>query len=172
MQRYTNAGRMHPDSRGAWTLADDAAKDAETLDYIAARMSGREWNSNTLEEIAAAVLESGREIKDSDDSDDSDAATLETQTAGEHAAQLRPFNHADFLAAPEKYKIFRTARVARHVLTHNGENDLPEGAIVGVRFYAVARNQLFRRDEPIYTVIHEGREWGTVYANALADLTL
>ena len=82
------------------------------------------------------------------------------------------YDHSDFLRNPGKYELFATARIARHMFTENGERDLPEGECVGVKYRLTARNQLYRRDEPVFTVSHNGQMWGDVYANALCDFIL
>jgi len=85
---------------------------------------------------------------------------------------MRPYDHSDFTRNGGKFALYRTARVARHVHTENGADDLVPGEFVGVEFFRVARNQLYRRDEPVYTVTKNGRVWGMVYANALSDFVL
>jgi hypothetical protein len=80
---------------------------------------------------------------------------------------MRKYDPQDFAKWPSKYKLFATAKIAAHILTHNGEADLPEGEIVCIKYRLTAWNQLYRRFEPVYTV--RGRD---VYANVLADFTL
>lgn len=77
------------------------------------------------------------------------------------------FDAKDFAENPGKYAKFRTAQVRSHIFTNNGEADLPAGAFVAVQYRLTARNQLFRRDEPVYAVTHNGELWGDVYASAL-----
>lgn len=80
---------------------------------------------------------------------------------------MSKYDHSDFLANPRKYEIYSSAEVARHLFCENGD-DVPEGTPVGVQFMGVVRNQLYKRDEPIYklTTGH------VVYANALACFVL
>lgn len=82
------------------------------------------------------------------------------------------FDFQDFAANPGKYQLFRTARVPAHVFTANGENDIPAGAIVGVKFRCIARNQMRRREEPVYSVTVNGQFWGDMYASGLDHFTL
>jgi hypothetical protein len=82
------------------------------------------------------------------------------------------YDAKDFARDPEKYRLFKTAQIARHVFTNNGEFDLPEGKYVELRYRCTARNQLFRRDEPVYTVTADDKEWGDIYGNALTGFTL
>jgi len=72
-----------------------------------------------------------------------------------------------------KAALYRTAVVKGHIFTHNGEQDLPAGTIVGVAFLCLARNQMFKRYEPIYTVtLQGGQHWGNLYESALTDFVL
>jgi hypothetical protein len=77
------------------------------------------------------------------------------------------YDHSDFLENPKKYQLYTSAEVARHLFGENGQ-DVPEGTPVGVKFVGVVRNQLYRRDEPIYqlTTGH------VVYANCLSCFVL
>jgi hypothetical protein len=81
----------------------------------------------------------------------------------------RHFDHSDFVSAPIKYQIFKTAKIRNHVLTHNGESDLEAGACVGLEYAGTVRNQLYRREEPIYRI--KGTEH-TLYASNLTDFCL
>ena len=45
---------------------------------------------------------------------------------------MNKYDPQDFAANPGKYHLFKTARIARNVVTRNGEADLPKGAHVGV----------------------------------------
>ena len=78
------------------------------------------------------------------------------------------YNPKDFAANPGKYRLFKTAAIARHVFTENGAQDIPEGQIVKIEFRCIARNRLFRRDEPVYTV----NDSLDLYANVLKDFCL
>lgn len=79
------------------------------------------------------------------------------------------FRHADYLAHPAKYRLFKTATIAAHILTQNGEHDLPQGEIVAIEYRCDAFNPLYRRTEPVYSIKGTGRD---LYANALADFCL
>ena len=74
----------------------------------------------------------------------------------------RKYDHADFLANPNKYALYSSADVACNLFGENGA-DVSAGTPVGIKFLGVRRNQLYKRDEPIYqlTTGH------VVYANAL-----
>lgn len=78
------------------------------------------------------------------------------------------YSHQDFMQSPKKYELFRTAVVAKSIITHNGENDLNEGQTVSVEFRGIVRNQLFKRNEPIY-LLNTGH---CVYANVLRNFCL
>ncbi len=80
-----------------------------------------------------------------------------------------PYDHAEYVDAPIKYQLFRTAKVQNHVVTHNGEADLEAGQWVGLEYAGTVRNQLYRRDEPIYHI--KGTEH-TLYASNLTDFCL
>lgn len=82
------------------------------------------------------------------------------------------FDHTDFVQNPKKYELFKTAEIAKNVFTNNGENDLPEGEIVGIQYFTTARNQIYRRMEPVYSVTVNGKFWGQVYANTLRNFVL
>jgi hypothetical protein len=77
------------------------------------------------------------------------------------------YDHTDFLTNPKKYSLFKTATTTAHFFGED-VNDLPEGTIVGLEYLGVRRNQLYRRDEPIYR-LNTGH---TVYANALSSFVL
>lgn len=77
------------------------------------------------------------------------------------------YDHADFKANPDKYRLFSTAEIATHFFTENGADDLREGEIVAIKFRCVAPNRLRMRMEPVYTV--KGRD---VYASALRRFVL
>ena len=81
---------------------------------------------------------------------------------------MRTFDHSDFTRNPGKYELFKTAVIARPVIS---EPTFEAGTVVSLSFYAVRRNQLFRRDEPIYAISANGRTtW--VFAHALGDFVL
>jgi hypothetical protein len=82
---------------------------------------------------------------------------------------MLPFDHTDFTRAPIKYQLFKTAKVRNHVHTHNGESDLEAGQYVGLEYAGTVRNQLYRRDEPIYRIKGTAH---TLYATNLCDFCL
>jgi len=64
---------------------------------------------------------------------------------------------------------YRTAIVAQHVFTLNGEKDLRRGQVVGVRYLRHDFHKLLRRDVAVYMVsTATGGEWGELYAPALS----
>lgn len=72
-----------------------------------------------------------------------------------------------------KAHLYRTAAIKGHIVTHNGEHDLPAGTIVGVRFRCMAHNAMFKRDEPVYNVtLADGSYWGDLYESALTGFVL
>ncbi len=89
-----------------------------------------------------------------------------------NATVTHPFRYASFERDPYKYTLFKTAIVNTNVLTHNGESDLHKGEYVALEWAGNVWNHLFRRQEPIYRVSKNGKEWGTLYASALADFCL
>lgn len=84
---------------------------------------------------------------------------------------MRRFDYLDFSANPGKYRLFATARIAGHLFTENGESDAEAGTYVSLQYLNTVRNQMFRREEPIYMATAKGKEW-TLYASALADFCL
>lgn len=76
------------------------------------------------------------------------------------------YDHRDFERNPKKYEMFKTAIVRNTMIHENGETR--EGTIVGLRFAGVKRNQLYRRDEPVY-VLSTG---DVCYANNLHSFCL
>ena len=60
------------------------------------------------------------------------------------------FDHQDFTRNPKKYELFKTATVRNTMINEDGETR--EGTIVGLRFAGVKRNQLYRRNEPVYAL--------------------
>jgi len=79
------------------------------------------------------------------------------------------YDAKDFEANPGKYRLFKTAIIAKHILTCNGEHDLPQGEHVGIEFTYEAFNPLYRRMEPVYCIKGTDRY---LYANALSDFVL
>lgn len=82
------------------------------------------------------------------------------------------FNHSDFQANPKKYESVKTARVASHVFTENGSDDLEKGQFVAVRHIRNAYNGLRRRTEPVYSVTTGGKVWGVMFASNFSDFVL
>jgi len=83
------------------------------------------------------------------------------------------FDHADFETNPKKYETYKTAEIASHIFTHNGERDLPAGEIVGVQYRTTAYCAMRRRQEPVYTVtLQDKTVWGDMYAAHLARFVL
>lgn len=82
---------------------------------------------------------------------------------------MSSYSPQDFAKHPAKYRLFQTATIAKNIFTHNGENDLREGEIVGIEYFTTARNTLFKRDEPVYII--KGKDH-TLYANCLKDFIL
>lgn len=88
------------------------------------------------------------------------------------AAMEREAIAADAVTAA-KAACYRTAIVARHVVTDGGAADLPAGEVVGVRFRFMAWNQVRRAVEPVYAVTRQGgAPWGDMYGNCLRDFVL
>ena len=86
---------------------------------------------------------------------------------------MNKYDAKDFEQNPGKYKLFCKAEVAAHIVTDNASNDLYEGEIVGIKYFATARNPLFRRNEPVYAVTRQdGSFYGHVYANSLHSFVL
>ena len=79
------------------------------------------------------------------------------------------YNPSDFAANPAKYQQFRGAVIASRIFTENGEDDLEQGQPVAITYFRTAWNAMRRRDEPIYSVTANGKVWGMVYGNVLAD---
>lgn len=82
-------------------------------------------------------------------------------------SHLMHYEHKDFLANPKKYSLFKTATTRANFFGENGA-DVPENTIVGLEYLGVKRNQLYKRDEPIYR-LNTGH---TVYANSLFNFVL
>ena len=79
----------------------------------------------------------------------------------------------DFQMNPGKYVLFRTAVVARHVVTVNGMADLHAGDVVGIQYGQTGYHPLYRRLEPMYTVTRsDGTRGGYLYGSALKDFVL
>lgn len=83
----------------------------------------------------------------------------------------RTYDHADFVANPRKYKLFKSADMATNLFGENGA-DIAAGTPVGIKFLGVRRNQLYKRDEPIYEITSGANGYHVVYANALTSFVL
>ena len=79
------------------------------------------------------------------------------------------YDPKDYAANPGKYRLFRTARVATNMFTHDGVNDLRVGEHVAIEYRLSALNKLYRREEPVYTIVGKDCD---LYANALCDFCL
>ena len=77
------------------------------------------------------------------------------------------YDHNDFLANPKKYSLFKTATTKAHFFGENGD-DVAQGTIVALEFQGVYRNQLYKRDEPVY-MLNTGH---AVYAGSLTNFVL
>ena len=82
------------------------------------------------------------------------------------------FDYADFQKNAPKFENYKTARVASHVFTENGEDDLEAGQFVAVRFMQNAYNGLRHRVEPVYSITTGGKVWGVMFASNLSDFVL
>ena len=102
------------------------------------------------------MLDNGRE-----------SLTIDTSSTNYPRKHCMKYDHNDFLANPKKYSLFKTATTAAHFFGEDG-NDVPKGTIVGLECLGVRRNQLYKRDEPIYR-LNTGH---TVYANSLVNFVL
>lgn len=76
------------------------------------------------------------------------------------------FNHTDYVANPRKYALFKTATIRNTIVNESGE--VTAGTIVGLEYLGERRNQLYRRDEPIYRL----NTGDVCYATNLADFCL
>lgn len=82
------------------------------------------------------------------------------------------YDHRDFLASPGKYRLFTSARMATHLVTHNGEGDIEQDAAVSVAYRRDALCPLRRRVEPVYGVQGEGGQYAELFASSLKDFIL
>ena len=82
------------------------------------------------------------------------------------------FDYADYVKHASKYEHYKTARVAAHVFTNDGIDDLEKGQFVAVRFMHTAYNGLRHRVEPVYGITANGKTWGVMFASSLADFVL
>ena len=84
------------------------------------------------------------------------------------------YSAKDYFENPGKYKLFRSARIARHVFTENGAADLAAGEFVSIKYRCEALNKMYGRYEPIYTITRteRGPENRDVYAHTLTNFVL
>lgn len=85
---------------------------------------------------------------------------------------MNKFDQKDFTNNPLKYELFKTARIASHIFTHNGEHDLVEGTPVAIQYLRTDFNSVYRQDMPIYYVSTSNHFHGCMYATTLADFVL
>jgi hypothetical protein len=78
----------------------------------------------------------------------------------------RNYDPKDFAQDPGKYRLFKTAVTRSVIINENGHVDA--GTVVGLTYLGVARNQLYRRSEPIYKLT----TGDVCYANGLTDFCL
>ena len=90
--------------------------------------------------------------------------------------ESKMYNPKDYFENPGKYKLFRSARIARHVFTENGTADLAAGEYVSIKYRCEALNRMYGRYEPVYTIVNTERgvpsEARDVYANTLTNFIL
>jgi hypothetical protein len=90
--------------------------------------------------------------------------------------QMSRFNATDYQQNPGKYKAFKTAQIAENIVTHNGEHDLAEGTYVCIQYRCEAFNALYRRMEPVYTILSTQHGYvdlrRDLYANSLMNFVL
>lgn len=82
------------------------------------------------------------------------------------------YNPKDYFENPGKYKLFRSARIARHVFTANGAADLAAGEYVSIKYRCEAFNSMYGRYEPVYTIVNTEHGARDVYANTLTNFIL
>jgi hypothetical protein len=82
---------------------------------------------------------------------------------------MRAYSQQDFESNPKKYELFKTAIVRGHLFTNNAEQDIEAGTVVAIEYRCTARNQMLKRNEPIYTL--KGYDVD-VYANNLSSFVL
>lgn len=84
------------------------------------------------------------------------------------------YDSNDYRENPEKYKLFKSARISGNVFTQDGEHDMPAGMYVAIKYRCSAFNSMRARYEPIYTITktENGTVNRDVYANTLTDFIL
>jgi len=89
---------------------------------------------------------------------------------------MHAYDKNDYFQNPGKYKLFRSARIARHVFTENGTHDLKAGEFVAIKYRCEALNKMYGRYEPVYTIVNTEHgvpsEARDIYANNLASFVL
>jgi hypothetical protein len=86
------------------------------------------------------------------------------------------YDQKDYAANPKKYQLFKSARIARQLITLNGYDDLLEGEYVSIKYRCEAFNKMYGRYEPVYTITNTQKglptELRDVYANNLTNFIL
>ena len=86
------------------------------------------------------------------------------------------YSQKDYSENPKKYQLFKSARIARQIITENGEDDLNAGEFVSIKYRCEAFNRMYGRYEPVYTITNTERgiptESRDVYANNLTNFVL
>ena len=89
---------------------------------------------------------------------------------------MHAYDKNDYFENPGKYKLFRSARIARQIITENGTHDLKAGEFVAIKYRCEALNKMYGRYEPVYTIVNTEhgvpKEARDVYANNLASFVL
>lgn len=69
-----------------------------------------------------------------------------------------------------EYERATRAAIVAPIVTHNGEQDLPQGLVVAILSGEVHhRHPLLRRKEPLFHIAVNGEYWGIVWASQLAN---
>lgn len=76
------------------------------------------------------------------------------------------YDPKDYERDPGKYRLFKTARTATNLFSHNG--GVNAGTVVGLEFLGDIWNQLYRRWEPVYKLT----TGDVVFATALEGFVL
>ena len=66
---------------------------------------------------------------------------------------------------------YRSAQTTGHILTHNGTNDIPAGAIVGVQYVGRPVHPLLRKRCALFELTYLGKPAGLSYANNLREFS-
>ena len=79
------------------------------------------------------------------------------------------YDAGDFERNPMKYRLFQAAQIARDIITNNGEQDMKAGTHVCIKYRCDAKNAMYRRTEPVYSIVGHDRD---LYANNLMNFVL